>query len=97
MKEIRLSIIQNDEDPGKDKRVDVHIINADAVLSRIAGKQDHPFQGPAAQLFNLVNSVLANCDDTDKIEIGVDQEGKPNPASAFVAKGDGSGNKALTL
>lgn len=91
MKEIRLSIIQNHEDPEKDKRVDIHITDADAVLGGIKATSGHPLQAGAGELADLVNTVLAKCGDTDKIEIGIDVDGKPNPKSAFVAKGDGSG------
>ena len=91
MKEIRLSIIQNHEDPAKDKRVDIHITDADAVLGGVKATTGHPLQAGAGELEDLVNTVLAKCGDTDKIEIGVDADGKLNPKSAFVAKSDGSG------
>jgi hypothetical protein len=91
MKEIRLSIIQNDLDPAKDKRVDIHITDADAVLSGIQATAGHPLQMGAGELGDLVKTVLAKCGDTDKVEIGVDADGKLNPKSAFIAKGDGSG------
>lgn len=91
MKEIRLSVIQNDLDPAKDKRVDIHITDADAVLDGIKGDTGNPFAAGAGELKDLVNTVLAKCGDTDKVEIGVDATGKLNPKSAFIAKGDGSG------
>jgi hypothetical protein len=92
MKEIRLSIIQNDQDPAKDKRVDIHITDADAVLNGVKASGS-PLALGAGELLDLIGTVLAKCGDTDKVEIGVDQQGNANPTSAFVSKGDGSGAK----
>jgi hypothetical protein len=93
MNEIRLTIIKNHEDPTKDKRVEIHVTDADAVLASIKDKPDHQFKALAGELTFLVTTVLAKCGDTDKIEIGIDEDGKPNPTSAFHHKGDGSGEK----
>jgi hypothetical protein len=93
MNEIRLTIIKNHQDPTQDKRVEIHVTDADAVLAAIKDKPDHQFKALAGELTFLVTTVLANCGDTDKIEIGLDAEGKPNPTSAFRHKGDGSGEK----
>lgn len=93
MTEIRLSIIQNDADPAKDKRVEIHVTDADEVLDNITDAPGHEFKALAGELKLLVTTALTKCGDTDKIEIGVDENGKPNPTSAFHHKGDGSGEK----
>jgi hypothetical protein len=93
MKELRLSIIDNHDDPAEDKRVEIHVTDADAVLGAIKSTPNHALGAGAAELLDLVNTALAKCGDTDKIELGVDQDGKPNPKSAVHYKGDGSGEK----
>ena len=93
MTELRLSIIKNHDDPKQDKRVEIHVTDADAVLANIKDKPDHQFKALAGELTFLVTTALAKCGDTDKIEIGIDEDGKPNPSSAFHHKGDGSGEK----
>jgi hypothetical protein len=93
MNDLRLTIIKNHEDPSKDKRVEIHVTDADAVLGNITEQPGHQFKALAGELKFLLTTVLAKCGDTDKIEIGLDEEGKPNPTSAFLHKGDGSGEK----
>ena len=93
MTELRLTIIKNHNDPTKDKRVEVHITDADAVLGGIKAKSAHPLSAGAGELLDLVGTALTTCGDTDKIEIGLDENGKLNPTSAFRHKGDGSGEK----
>ena len=77
----------------KDKRVDIHITDADTVLDGVKNTPNHPLAMGAGELKDLVATVLAKCGDTDKVEIGVDQLGNANPTSAFLCKGDGSGAK----
>lgn len=72
MTELRVSIIKNDTDPTKDKRVEIHVTDADTFLDKIKSTQGHPFQPAAGELKDLVATVLAKCGDTDKIEIGPD-------------------------
>jgi len=93
MTEIRLSIIKNHDDPTKDKRVEIHVTDAEAVLANINDAPGHQYKALAGELKDLANVVLAKCGDTDKIEIGIDPDGKPDPKSAFHHKGDGSGEK----
>ena len=81
MTELRLSIIKNHEDPSQDKRVEIHVADAEAVLGKIKNTQGHAFAPGAAELLELVNKALANCGDTDKIEIG--------PGGAFHCTADG--------
>jgi hypothetical protein len=84
MNELRISVIQNHDDPAKDKRVDIQITDVDAVLGGIKGTPSNPLAPGAGELLDLVKTVLAKCEDTDKVEIGRDEEGKINPAAAFV-------------
>lgn len=91
--EIRLTIIKNHDDPTKDKRVEIHITDADAVLGGIKATPGHALSAGAGELLDMVGTALAKCGDTDKIEMGVDQNGKPDPKSAVHYKGDGSGEK----
>lgn len=70
MIEIRLTIIKNHEDPTQDKRVDIHVTDADAVLDKIQNTQGHAFAPGAGELKDLVAKILTKCGDTDKIEIG---------------------------
>lgn len=93
MTEIRLMIIKNHDDPTKDKRVEIHITDADAVLGGINDTAGHPLSAGAGKLLDLVGTALTKCGDTDKIEIGLNAEGKPDPKSAIHYKGDGSGEK----
>lgn len=94
MTELRLTIIKNHDDPTQDKRVEVHVTDADAVLGGIKAKgSGHALSAGAGELLELVGTALTKCGDTDKIEIGLDENGKPNPTSAFLHKGDGSGEK----
>jgi hypothetical protein len=93
MLELRLSIIKTHDDPTQDKRVDIHVTDADAVLGKIKNTQGHAFAPGAGELLDLANKTLANCGDTDKIEVGVDADGNPSPGSACHHKGDGSGAK----
>jgi hypothetical protein len=66
MKELRLTIIE------EAKRVDVSIIDADSVLDKIKNTPGHKFAPGAGQLQDLIATVLSNCGDTDKVEIGPD-------------------------
>lgn len=81
MTEIRLSIIKNHDDPSKDKRVEIHVTDADAVLDNIKDAPDHQFKALAGELKELVATALAKCGDTDKIEIG--------PGGAFHCTAEG--------
>jgi len=92
MKLIRLTIIKNHDDPKQDKSVTVNITDADAVLDQIAAGSG-PLKDVAPALKLAVGALLANCGDTDKIEIGADEDGKLNPKTAIYYKGDGSGAK----
>ena len=94
MNEIRLTIIKHHDDPTQDKRVEIHITDVDAVLNGVkTAIPSHPLAAGAGELLDLVNTALTKCGDTDKIEIGRDVEGKPDPKSAVHYKGDGSGAK----
>ncbi len=88
MIELRLTIINNDPDPMQDKRVELHVTDAEKVLGdAIAGKG--PLAAGAQEINQIISNVLAKASDTDKIEI--------DPAKSLHHKADGSAPAKFSL